>query len=80
MEHLSSHKSEEKRKSSSGGNNDDDKESKELNYDEFFELRSSYFLETNNDFRYADEISDETIINHYEGIYFVKEDFFCNLK
>ena len=59
----------------------------ELNQEELEELRESYFqqlLETTGDevlqgITNSNEIPFTNVIQHYEGVYFVKEDFFCNL-
>lgn len=57
----------------------------ELSEDELSELRGAYFQDISEiDFDSLgglneDEIPIETIKKHYEGIHFVKEDFFCNL-
>lgn len=58
----------------------------ELNIAELEELKETYFqqlLDTDpevlGNIESSDEISDWSIYNHYEGIEFVKEDFFCNL-
>jgi sulfur relay (sulfurtransferase) DsrC/TusE family protein len=59
----------------------------ELNQNELEELREAYFqqlTETDSevlgDISSANEIPMENIISHYEEIYFVEEDFFCNLS
>lgn len=58
----------------------------ELNSEELEELRENYFsqlLETDKEVLAsiieAGEIPMENVISHYEGTFFVKEDFFCNL-
>lgn len=58
----------------------------ELSKNELDELRESYFCElqeTDGDvlenIESANEIPIENVINHYDGIYFVEDDFFCNL-
>ena len=54
----------------------------ELSKDELEELRDTYFAQLNDlgeeDFNSSDEIPMENIISHYEGTYFVDDDFFCN--
>jgi len=55
----------------------------ELNSDELEELREAYFYQLQDlgeeDFESPFEIPMDNTIAHYEGITFVKEDFFCNL-
>ena len=58
----------------------------ELNQEELEELRGNYFaqlLDTDDEvlgeITEAEEIPIENVIAHYEGIFFVEEDFFCNL-
>jgi len=58
----------------------------ELNTDELEELRDSYYyqlLDTDEevlgDIECPQDIPMENVIAHYEGTYFVEEDFFCNL-
>jgi hypothetical protein len=58
----------------------------ELSIDELEELRDSYYyqlLDTDEevlgDIVFPDEIPMENVIAHYEGTYFVEEDFFCNV-
>ena len=58
----------------------------ELNQQELEQLREAYFqqlLEMDYDvlggITSADEISMSNVIAHYEGINFVKEDFWCNI-
>lgn len=58
----------------------------DLTTDELEELRDSYYyqlLETDKevlgDIVSPDEIPMENVISHYEGTYFVEEDFFCNV-
>lgn len=58
----------------------------ELNQNELEELREAYFNqlfdtdpEILGDITNANEISMESIMEHYEGINFVEEDFFCNI-
>lgn len=56
----------------------------ELNQDELEELRESYFCEIEEanggvTSISVNEIPMEDVINHYDGIHFVEDDFFCNL-
>lgn len=56
----------------------------ELTVNEFEELRESYFwqLQETDDadhFDSPDDIPDDVIFDHYDGISFVEEDFFCNI-
>ena len=54
----------------------------ELNTDELNELRETYFHQVEDVSEVissADEISDEFLFEHYGGINFVKEDFWCNI-
>lgn len=58
----------------------------ELNQEELEELRGNYFsqlLDTDEEvlgeITEAEEIPIENVIAHYEGTFFVEEDFFCNL-
>lgn len=61
---------------------------KELTREELNELKSNYFyshLDDDNSnqcdgYDAPWDIPDEIIFEHYEGITFVKEDFFCNLE
>lgn len=61
---------------------------KELTREELNELKSNYFYShlDNDNSNQCDgydapwDIPDEIIFEHYEGITFVKEDFFCNLE
>lgn len=56
----------------------------ELNQEELDELRQSYLCELreigDTSFNFAEEIPMENVINHYDGIYFVEDDFWCNIK
>jgi len=62
--------------------------SDELTEDELNELRETYFHqlidggdeEVLGDYTSADEIPISNVIAHYEGTFFVDEDFFCNIK
>ena len=58
----------------------------ELNQEELEELRGNYFaqlLDTDDEvlgeITEAEEIPIENVMAHYEGTFFVEEDFFCNL-
>ena len=58
----------------------------ELNQNELEELRATFFdqlvttnIEVLGDITSADQIPMSNIKEHYEGISFVEEDFFCNL-
>lgn len=58
----------------------------ELNPEQLEELRESYFqqlLETDSDvlegIDSSEQIPMSNIIAHYEGIYFVEDDFFCTM-
>lgn len=58
----------------------------ELNQEQLEELRESYFqqlLETDSDvlegIDSSEQIPMSNIIAHYEGIYFVEDDFFCTM-
>lgn len=62
----------------------------ELNQEELEELRSRWFAQHEDDGSLEEvlgkEVNDETevpmevVIAYYEGTYFVKDDFWCNLK
>lgn len=58
----------------------------ELNRAEMDELKQMYLFETTagplswGDIAAANEIPDETIFDHYTGVTFVKDDFFCNME
>jgi hypothetical protein len=61
----------------------------ELSAEELQELRSSYLHRhltdyeiEENDWSYEseEEIPMDIVVAYYEGTYFVKEDFFCNLE
>ena len=59
----------------------------ELNQEELEELRGNYFAELEDtypdilgDMSNADKITMSNVISHYEGVYFVDDDFFCNIK
>jgi hypothetical protein len=59
----------------------------ELSNMELEELRESYFyqleergeFEVLNSITNPEEIDMSNIIDHYKGVFFVEEDFFCNL-
>ena len=54
----------------------------ELSQDELEELRDNYFAQLTDlereDFNSSDDVPMEDITSHYEGTYFVDDDFFCN--
>jgi len=56
----------------------------ELNQNEFEELRVAYFCSLQdsgaNKYESAEEIPDSEVKKNYEGISFVEEDFWCNVK
>ena len=60
----------------------------ELNQNELEELRDRFFyctLEEGGadilgDYEYPDELPMSNVIEHYTGVYFVEDDFFCNLE
>jgi len=56
----------------------------DLTTEELEELRDSYFSQlTDNgeeELQSPQDIPMEDIIRHYEGVMFVEDDFFCNLK
>lgn len=55
----------------------------ELTRDQLDELKTAYFYQDevqdilSEDIIYPEQIPDEVIFNHYDGIMFVDEDFFC---
>lgn len=54
----------------------------QLTDQEVDELRMTFFyekLENDQLINHPSEITNEQLLNHYRGIYFVDEDFFCNL-
>lgn len=56
---------------------------RELNRQQLDELKAHYICEvmkhpSYEDFANASNIADEEIYNHYEGICFVDDDFFCS--
>jgi hypothetical protein len=54
----------------------------QLTENEYDELRDSYYyelLENGMMINYPSEMTKEMMEDHYRGIYFVDEDFFCNL-
>ena len=58
---------------------------RELNSEELEELRDRYFHqleemdeEVLGDYTTAEEIPMSNIIEHYEGTFFVEDDFWCN--
>ena len=56
----------------------------DLSRDELNKLKSSFFYQDETQdinegtFSTPEEIPDEIIFEHYDGVCFVKEDFFCN--
>ena len=58
----------------------------DLSRDELNELKSSFFYQDETQsinkgtFSTPEEIPDEIIFEHYDGVCFVEEDFFCNIK
>lgn len=56
----------------------------ELNKEEFEELRVAYFCSLQdsgaNKYESAEEIPDSEVKKNYDGISFVEEDFWCNVK
>lgn len=59
----------------------------ELRPEELEELRESYYHqlleydeEVLGNIDNAEDIDMSNVIAHYEGVYFVEEDFFCNIK
>ena len=60
----------------------------ELTHDELEELRENYFyqlLDTGScdvlgSIEYASDLPMDQVIEHYEHVSFVYEDFFCNIK
>jgi hypothetical protein len=54
----------------------------QLTENEYYELQCSYYyelLENGMMINYPSDITREMMEKHYGGIYFVDEDFFCNL-
>lgn len=61
----------------------------DLTRDELDELKSTYYCqlldsgeleEVCGDIYFPEDIPDDIIFNHYDGINFVKDDFFCNCE
>ena len=58
----------------------------DLSRDELNELKSNFFYQDETQdinegtFSTPEEIPDAIIFEHYDGVCFVKEDFFCNIK
>ena len=57
----------------------------DLTKDELDELRWPYYWELvdsgeDDGIDYADDIPDDVLFDHYDGIGFVDDDFFCNLN
>ena len=54
--------------------------------DELNELKSSFFYQDETQdinegtFSTPEDIPDKIIFEHYDGVCFVEEDFFCNIK
>jgi hypothetical protein len=60
---------------------------RELSHEELEELRFAYFYEVLDsspdllaDVHFASEVPMELVLEHYEHISFVEEDFSCNIK
>lgn len=49
----------------------------ELNQNQIDELKSAYFYEIENNYTYIGEIPNKVIFDHFSGIDFVNDDFFC---
>ena len=54
----------------------------ELNENEIDELKANLFWQENYDlpFMYQEDIPNKIIFDFYDGIEFVKGDFFCNIN
>lgn len=58
----------------------------DLTREELDELKESFFHQEETQdinegtFSTPEDIPDEIIFEHYDGLYFVEEDFFCNIK
>ena len=58
----------------------------DLSRDELNELKSSFFYQDETQdinegtFSTPEDIPDKIIFEHYDGVCFVEEDFFCNIK
>lgn len=58
----------------------------DLSYEELEELKESYFWDPDSDEVLGDKITsphdipDSLMFEHYKGVMFTEEDFFCNLK
>lgn len=58
----------------------------DLSRDELNELKSNFFYQDETQdinegtFSTPEDIPDEIIFEHYDGVCFVEEDFFCNIK
>lgn len=57
---------------------------RDLNKDELEELRWSYYCQLvdegeDDGIEWVDDIPDAVLFDHYAGIGFVEDDFFCNL-
>lgn len=59
---------------------------RDLSRDELNELKSSFFYQDETQdinegtFSTPEDIPDKIIFEHYDGVCFVEEDFFCNIK
>lgn len=58
----------------------------DLTPEELDELRASYYEQLDEtdddvieDVSSYEEVTDEMLFNHYDGVSFVREDFFCNM-
>lgn len=52
----------------------------ELKYYELDELRDTLYWKLVDEGVMVDEITNDMLFEHFSGIGFVEEDFFCNLK
>lgn len=58
----------------------------DLSRDELNELKSNFFYQDETQdinegtFSTPEDIPDKIIFEHYDGVCFVEEDFFCNIK
>lgn len=56
----------------------------DLNRNELDELKQAYANERNDNISYGEladalDISDDVIFDHFDGIEFTEDDFFCNM-
>lgn len=57
---------------------------RELTQDELNELKTALFYEQDaseifdNDIQYPEQIPNEFVYRHYDDVFFVNDDFFCN--